>query len=332
MPRPVAELIQFSVEFLFSIVASLPGMTSSSPKPGDRLELDLDSDSKLTMAFRYIPACPEGFLMGSRARSDAQPVHRVILAEGFWLGETVVTRAQFRVWTKSTSYHTWLEKNRDMQFSNAQDPHENSFDHGSPEEYPAERLSWYEARGYCEWLNETGLTKGEGVAGLPSEAQWEFACAGGEQTEYENGDGVAALDAVGWFDENSEGKTQPVRSKQANLFGLYDMHGNVWEWCRDAWDSEAYAKRKRNAEDPEAYLEGEETSRSVRVLRGGAWVDSAAFCRSAYRTGFFAGCRDGGDGFRVGLFPGPKNQANIHRASGVRPQRDSQPSSNETEP
>ena len=155
---------------------------------------------------------------------------------------------------------------------------------GSPEEYPAENLSWYEARGFCEWLNETGLTKGEGVAGLPSEAQWEFACAGGEQTEYENGDGVAALKAAGWFDENSEGKTQPVRSKQANLFGLYDMHGNLWEWCRDAWDSEAYAKRKRNAEDPEVYLEGEETSGSERVLRGGSWFYTAAYCRSAFRS------------------------------------------------
>ena len=284
-------------------------MASPHSSTGDRLELELDPGSGLAMAFRFIPACPEGFLMGSReGEQTEQPVHRVILTEGFWMGETLVTRAQFACWTETPAYQNWLEENQVKQYSSNREAHKNHFGHGSAEEYPAENLSWYEARGYCEWLNEMGLPGEEGRAGLPSEAQWEYACRAGSDTEYWNGDGEAALDEVGWYGENSENKTQPVRSekKPPNQFGLHDMHGNLWEWCRDAWDSDAYAKRSRKACNPEVYS-SEEDPHSIRVVRGGSWRVSASRCRSAVRLRSNAGFRFGNGGFRVGLFLGPKN-------------------------
>lgn len=266
------------------------------------LEILIDSKRDLAMTFRYIPPCPEGFLMGDREETDSQPVHRVSITQGFWLGETLVTQAQFAAWTELPVYEEWFEENKEKLYDD--DRHSFSFDHDVPEKFPAGNISWYEARGFCEWLNANGSPNGEGTVMLPTEAQWEYACRAGSRTDYYTGDGEAALDEAGRYDENSEGKTQPVMTRKANDFGLYDMHGNLWEWCRDAWDGEAYAKRSRLAVDPVVESSEAETPQSRRVLRGGSWYDSAALCRSACRRRLSAGVRYWYYGFRVGLFPG----------------------------
>lgn len=276
-----------------------------SHQAGDHMELSLDLSPDVTLVFRYVPPCPQGFLMGSRDFTTSQPIHRVTLTEGFWLGETLVTQTQFACWTQTPDYADWLAANKEKLYLSK--PHKNSFDHESPDRLPADNVSWYEARGFCEWLHEKGLTRGEGRAALPSEAQWEYACRAGASTEYWNGDGEASLQAVGWYDAISDNKTQPVRSKEPNRFGLFDLHGNLWEWCRDAWDDAAYQKRSPNAVNPEVLSSEAETSSSYRVGRGGAWFNSATGCRCASRPdeGGLAGDRHGGCGFRVALFPGP---------------------------
>jgi len=146
----------------------------------------------------------------------------------------------------------------------------------------------------------------EGIT-LPSEAQWEYACRAETDTEYSSGNGPGALDKVGWYEANSGGRTRAVGGKAANDFGLHEMHGNVWEWCRDAWDELAYRRRERydGVADPEVTEAMVGKPDPDRVVRGGSWVDWAWFCRSALRIRRRPDNRGGSQGFRVCLFPGP---------------------------
>ena len=146
--------------------------------------------------------------------------------------------------------------------------HQNDFK-GHPD-HPAENLTWDDAMMFCAWLNETrraALPEGY-VATLPTEAEWEYACRAGTDTEYSTGDGAAALDAAGWFDGNSDGTTRPMGKKAPNLFGLHDTHGNVWEWCWDVWDADAYKARVDGVTDPGA------AGRCAAIAEGRALVKS----------------------------------------------------------
>jgi formylglycine-generating enzyme required for sulfatase activity len=136
---------------------------------------------------------------------------------------------------------------------------------------------------------------------LPTEAQWEYACRAGSETEFYSGDGEASLSEVGWFKGNSGDSTQPVGQLSGNSFGLYDMHGNVDEWCRDAWNEHVYKRRVDGACDPEE--PGEPGAN--RVIRGGGWYFSARVCRSAFRFWKNPGYRYGYRGFRVRLVSDP---------------------------
>lgn len=130
---------------------------------------------------------------------------------------------------------------------------------------PVERVTWYNAQDYCKKTRE--LLKADGQAEpslkLPTEEQWEFACRGGTQTLYYSGDTEADLIRVAWYDGNSGKTTHPVGQKEPNAFGLYDMHGNVRQWCADYFDKSM--------------------SLEERVTRGGSWHDSREWCRSANR-------------------------------------------------
>ena len=252
------------------------------------------------MAFRLLPAGE--FLMGSRGYEAAEePVHRVIIAEPFWMAETPVTQAQFAVWTKAKGIG-----------------HQNRFA-GHPD-HPAENMDWHQSVVFAEWLSRTcaaSLPPGYPCATLPSEAQWEYACRAGTPTEYHTGDGEPALMEAGWFGEDWEkGSTHPVRQKIPNAFHLFDMHGNVWEWCADVWDARAYRKRPSPwqakvwdltvAGDDAEYLGDSDRSSNNpdRVMRGGSWCHSAWGCRSAFRFGWGPGDRFGYLGFRMALVPG----------------------------
>ncbi|MCB1739037.1 MAG: formylglycine-generating enzyme family protein [Gammaproteobacteria bacterium] len=257
----------------------------SEDKPG--LTLRLGDGTSLSMCW-----IPRGeFRMGSRGKfPHEEPAHRVRITRAFYLGTYPVTQAQYALC----------------------DPgHKNDF-HGE-DERPVDSVSWDAAHRFCEWLQArcAEQLEREGLSGhrfdLPSEAQWEYACRAGGEGEYHSGDGEAALAEVGWFDGNSQRTTWPVGQKRANAFGLYDMHGNVWEWCRDAWDADAYRKRVDGVCDPEVtarMVGGEDPG---RVVRGGGWGDTAAHCRAADRVSGRPSLRGRYLGFRVGLFPGPSS-------------------------
>jgi formylglycine-generating enzyme required for sulfatase activity len=156
------------------------------------------------------------------------------------------------------------------------------------ERRPAINVSWEDAHVYCQWLNDW---TGERFR-LPSEAEWEHACRAGTATPWSVDGGEAQLSEYAWFSRNSAGMTHPVGEKRPNAFGLYDMHGNVWEWCADAWND-----NYNNApSDGAAWLTGDP---SLRVLRGGSWSDRPQILRSAYRIRNSPSSRDSSSGFRV---------------------------------
>ena len=149
-------------------------------------------------------------------------------------------------------------------------------------------MSWNAARGFCRRLTERDTLRYR----LPTEAEWECACRAGSQRLYYNGDDPAGLARIAWYGKNSEGKTQPVGRKLPNAWGLYDMCGNVWEWCNDWYGGEHYARSPRD--DPHGPPSGE-----FRVVRGGSWYDDARFCRCANRYRYRPENRGVEVGFRV---------------------------------
>ena len=131
---------------------------------------------------------------------------------------------------------------------------------------------------------------------LPTEAQWEYACRAGSTTKYCYGDGEAELGDYAWFDKNSEKSTHPVGSKKPNRWGLYDMHGNAWEWCADWYNDTHYGASL--TDDPAVPSSG-----ASRVLRGGSWNNSPDYSRSAIRNRRAPAIRISFTGFRVSRTP-----------------------------
>jgi len=213
------------------------------------------------------------FTMGSPAaeegrEGDEGPQTRVTNTKPFWLGQTEVTQAQWQA----------VMINNPSTFAGA--------------ERPVEKVSWEEAMEFCAKLTTQEQAAGRLPAGhrytLPTEAQWEYACRAGTSGPF-----AGNLDSMGWYRSNSGNETQPVRQKQANAWGLHDMHGNVWEWCADYFGGSLPGG---SLSDPTGPASG-----SLRVLRGGGWDSSAADCRSAIRTGFPPGSRLFNLGFRLAL-------------------------------
>jgi formylglycine-generating enzyme required for sulfatase activity len=209
---------------------------------------------------------PQGsFMMGStNGDANEQPVHRVTIAAPFYLGKYEVTQAQ---WTA-------------VMGSN---PSENK---GA--ENPVEQVSWDDAQEFIRKLN--ALNDGFEYR-LPTEAEWEYACRAGT-----SGDFAGDLEALGWYESNSRGSTHPVGQKKPNAFGLYDMHGNVWEWCADR-SPETY---QGAPSDGSAWID---LRSQKRILRGGSWDHDANHSRSAYRHWFTSGHHTHGIGFRIAAVP-----------------------------
>jgi formylglycine-generating enzyme required for sulfatase activity len=186
---------------------------------------------------------------------------------------------------------------------------------------PARRLEWSEALSYCEWFTEhcRGQLPSHLTATLPTEAQWEYACRGGTETEYFSGDGPAALSEVAWYFDNAFAAAQDidksVQKHTANRWGLVDMHGSVWEWCHDIWDEKAYSKRLDGCADPLVSLSpsGEPVFMARRVVRGGSYLSYLRWCRATYRIGRATDKSYDEVGFRVCLSSNPP--ANTDRSS-----------------
>jgi formylglycine-generating enzyme required for sulfatase activity len=220
---------------------------------------------KTGIALVFIPAGE--FMMGSPAGEDRwRPAdrgpdkgsqHRVQITQPFYLGKYEVTQ---REWTTVMGANPSSFK--------------------GDERLPVEKVSWHDCQVFL-------AKAGDGLR-LPTEAEWEYACRAGTTTMYYSGDTPGDLDAVAWYGVNSGGKTHVVGGKRPNAWGLYDMHGNVWEWCQEEYGEGGWA----------------------RVIRGGAWIKYSGdsdlrVCRSAYRGRDNASGRRDYQGFRVVAAPRP---------------------------
>jgi len=230
--------------------------------------------NNLGMTFVYIP--PGEFLMGSpeneAERYGDEEQHRVNLPQGFYMQTTEVTQGQWKaVMGKNPS-----------RFQECGD------------DCPVENVSWNDVQIFIEKLNRMDGER-TGTYLLPIEAQWEYACRAGTVTRYYTGDSEADLDRAGWYFKNSGIKLHPVGEKEPNAWGLYDMHGNVREWCQDWF--------RGYPSDSVIDLAGPENG-AFWVIRGGSWLNSARNCRSADRHGYNPDDRFDVLGFRLILFPG----------------------------
>ncbi|QUS59672.1 formylglycine-generating enzyme family protein [Synechocystis sp. PCC 7339] len=156
---------------------------------------------------------------------------------------------------------------------------------------PVEQISWNDGQSFCKDLVSLTSKKYR----LPTEAEWEYACRAGTQTLYSFGDDEVQLEDYAWYSNNSGGITHPVGQKKPNPWGLYDMHGNVWEWCDYDWHNN----------DQEALINGDEDkkifSSKVKLLRGGSCIDNPINCSSSFRFGNSLNNRFSNSGFRLVL-------------------------------
>jgi formylglycine-generating enzyme required for sulfatase activity len=197
-------------------------------------------------AFVKIPAGE--FLMGSENGEDNEkPAHRVKISKGLEIGKYEVTQAQ---WEALMGSNPSRFKGGDL---------------------PVEQVSWEDVQGFIRAMN----AKNDGYEyRLPTEAEWEYAARAGTTGDY---GGTGMLSEMGWYGENSGGRTHPVGTKKANAWGLHDMHGNVWEWCQDRYDKYYYMNSPTT--DPQGPSSG-----STRACRGGCWSYSADRCKSTSRA------------------------------------------------
>ncbi|MEO2036847.1 MAG: formylglycine-generating enzyme family protein, partial [Planctomycetaceae bacterium] len=211
---------------------------------------------------------PGTFTMGDDSGdADEQPAHQVTLTETIALGVYEVTQEQYEKVVGSNP----------SAFTGPQNP--------------VEQLRWEEAVEFCRKLSALPAEKSAGyVYRLPTEAEWEYACRAGTTTKYSFGDSESELGDYAWYDKNSGVTTHPVGGKQPNAWGLYDMHGNVWEWCQD-WYGNYPSGWVTDPTGP--------SSSSNRVRRGGSCSSGSGLCRSAGRSRDAPGLRGSFSGFRV---------------------------------
>jgi formylglycine-generating enzyme required for sulfatase activity len=259
---------------------AMPSWASGMGQDNYGLYADLELQG-IILRFRWIN--PGSFLMGSpedeEGRSDYEDLHLVTLSQGFWLAETTVTQALWQV---------VMSKNRSVF---------------KGDKRPVENVMWDEVLRFIDRLNQMFP---EVHSRLPWEAEWEYACRAGSHTPF-NFDGAVTLDRVNFrgswdYEEGVWGKdalreTAEVKTYPCNAWGLYEMHGNVWEWCQDGWQRNL---GKEAVCDPWQWQQPL-VGFSARVVRGGSWGNCGRGVRSAYRSGNAPDDRNGDLGFRLAL-------------------------------
>lgn len=250
--------------------ASAPASQPASVIVKKLPEMSLDLAGNVKIKFVLIPA--GRFMMGSPSteksrETDEGPQRGITITKPFYMAVTPLTQQQYQAVT-------------------GQNP--GAF--VGPDN-PVVNVSWHEATDYCKSLSQQTSKK----VRLPTEAEWEYACRAGGATRYFFGDDDKQLGDYAWYQRNSEQKTHPVAGKKPNAWGLYDMHGNVWEMCQDWYDDGYKDAKTADPTGPKA----SPNAINTRVMRGGSWSSTAVSCRSAARYYIWHTSQMDSVGFRV---------------------------------
>jgi formylglycine-generating enzyme required for sulfatase activity len=216
---------------------------------------------------------PATFEMGTAGDGPAaeKPAHTVQFKHAFFMAKYEVTQELYEV-IMGANPSRWKGKRNSV-----------------------EMVNWNEANEFCTKvtgeLRKLKLLTDDEVIRLPAEAEWEYACRAGTKTAYSFGDSVNDLRDHAWFNGNAKGEDPPVGKKKPNNWGLYDMHGYIWEWCQDAWQP-SYENAPKDGSAVRA------DGAKERIMRGGSWADPAESCRSAHRGHAAADHRSDAIGFR----------------------------------
>lgn len=267
---------------LLAICPAALWVCSSSDLSGLYAQAPKEITNSIGMKLKLIPKGT--FTMGSPAEEEGgnnfQEQHEVTISKEYYLGVFEVTQGQYEkvMGTNPSFFQKLVVRKSDTSM------------------YPVENVSWDDAVEFCKRLSELPEEKMAGrVYRLPTEAEWEYACRAGSKTAYSFGEDAKLLGDYACFSGNSNGQTHPIGDKKPNAWGLYDMHGNVWEWCSDWFDR--YSEGA--VTDPTGATKGPYIV--YRVMRGGGFAGEAAFCRSARRYPCDPLFRSPIIGFRVAL-------------------------------
>ena len=282
-----------------SLKISLKPLTAA--QAAKQAAVEKQNSNSLTPQMVYVQG--GSFDMGSKdGERDEKPVHRVTV-NSFYMGKYELTVGEFRKFVNAANYKTSAEqegwgyiwKGSKMEKQNGVTWEYDSYGVKRPpaqDNMPVIYVSWDDVTRYCQWLSlQTGK-----VYRLPTEAEWEYAARGGSKNNGYMYSGSNDLSSVAWFNGNSNHQPHPGGQKQANELGIYDMTGNVWEWCQD-WFAENYYSNSP-AEKPQGPATG-----TYRVLRGGSWGNAAQGCRVADRDGMAPGRHGLNLGVRLVMAP-----------------------------
>ncbi|MCP4547988.1 MAG: formylglycine-generating enzyme family protein [bacterium] len=294
-------------------------------------ELTFTGDyTAITVPDNFVQISAGGFAMGAQqdepgAEPDEYPRHQVTLSRAFAILSTEVTNFQYLTmaqWAINQGYASassaslrddlgGMAELLDLDDGESDIEYTNGLLHTNRPNHPVKEVSWFGAAAYCDWLNlhrglpmvydhVTWANSPNTMTGyrLPTEAEWEYVCRAGSETAFANGNindencNDTNLDRIGWYCGDELDWTSPVGLKQANAWGVYDMHGNLYEWCNDWYSSTIYSTT--SPLNPTGPVTG-----TQRVLKGGDWPAEAIQCRSANRQSEVPSYGDGDMGFRA---------------------------------
>ena len=255
-----------------------------------------DADLEDGVQMKFVPIPVGEFMMGSNeGEEDERPVHRVEFKRSFWMAETEVTTQQYDQYHQHVElYLVASQKNKSFEEKKKLEKNEIPIPQGAM--FPVSYVSWQDAMSFCKWLTKKERRRGRLPEGyeytLPTEAEWEYACRAGS-----TGDFAGNVVSMAWHVKNSGERSNPVGKKKPNAWGLYDMHGNVWEWCTDDWYTSyvhAPVNGSQRGDAPGEYRVDNSRvddpgnrhrwrNKNYKVVRGGGWSYPLSDCRSANR-------------------------------------------------